>query len=91
MSSASQSSNQAPCKAHIPCGVSYHLGSKKCQNKPSDLPKSRLPIASERRNIEMHGGPDAKQHSDDTCAKDVKGAAGVTAGLPMDYISTIAE
>ena len=39
----------------------------------------------------MHGGPNAKQHSDDTYAKDVKGAAGVTTGLPMDYVSTIAK
>ena len=39
----------------------------------------------------MHGGPDAKQHSDDTSAKDVKGAAGVTTGLPMECVSTIAK
>ncbi len=39
----------------------------------------------------MHGGPDAKQHSNDTCAQNIKGATRVTTGLPMDYISTIAK
>lgn len=39
----------------------------------------------------MHGGPDAKQHCDDACAKDVKGAAGITIGLPMDSVSSIAK
>ena len=39
----------------------------------------------------MHGGPDAEQHSNDTCAQDVKGAAGVTTRLPVNYVRTIAK
>ena len=39
----------------------------------------------------MYGGPDAKQHSNDACAQNVKGATRVTTGLPMDYVSTIAK
>lgn len=39
----------------------------------------------------MDGGPDAKQHGDDTCAKDVKSAASVWARLPVHYVSAVAE
>lgn len=39
----------------------------------------------------MHGGPDAKKRNNDTCAQNVKCAAGVTTSLPMDYVSTIAK
>ena len=39
----------------------------------------------------MHGGPDAKQHSDNTCAEDIIGTAGVATGLPVHDVSAIAE
>ena len=39
----------------------------------------------------MHGGPDAKQHGDDTCAKDIESAASVGAGLPVHYVSVVAK
>lgn len=39
----------------------------------------------------MYGGPDAKQHGNDTCAQDVKGAAGVTTRLPVDDVRTITK
>ena len=39
----------------------------------------------------MHGGPDAKQHGNDTCAQNVEGAAGVTTRSPVDDVRTITE
>ena len=39
----------------------------------------------------MHGGPDAKQHGNDTCAQNVKGAASITTRLPVNYVRTIAK
>ena len=42
-------------------------------------------------NIEMDGSPDAKQHGNDTCTQDVKGAAGVRARLPAHSMAAIAK
>ena len=39
----------------------------------------------------MHSGPDAKQHGNDTCAQNIKSAAGVATRLPVNYIRTIAK
>lgn len=39
----------------------------------------------------MHGGSDAKQHGDNTCAQNVKSAATFTTRFPVDYVCAIAK
>lgn len=39
----------------------------------------------------MHGGPHAKEHSNDACAQYVKSAASIRARVPVHDIGTVAE
>ena len=39
----------------------------------------------------MHSSPNAKQHGNQTCAQDFKGAAHIRTRFPMHEVSAIAE
>lgn len=74
-----------------PGAVRHQLGREKGDYQPSNLPKSRLPDALRRRNIEVYGGPDTKQHSNNTSTQNVKCAACIGTRIPMHYVRAVAK